>query len=635
MDSTTGKQTKTESTDKTNEELLALVKSRLKVARAFCKKPYEGFKKYIAEYELEDLDDAQEIRDKVRIGTIFRRTESDLPAIFDDQPDLFFKGKGSYRQYDNYFDNTYHWLWDIQHLEEVIDDAGALFDLVGMAFVSSPWETKTKKVTQPDQMTGQPMDYQVPVKDQPQAKTENPFKIFFSPETEFGVSLSSANCPYYFKEHSMAKEEIKSRFGKEVDPTDIMHTNITEVDDQLDEMKNDENTKDDIKRAKVYEYYGILPEEMAKGLEGGGWEYDKEYHLFFTSNEILLSEECQYPSYPLRILGNYGLITRFFKFGEAKHLMNLVREQEQYRTQILKHARKLANPKPMVPNMADVDESAFTDPNVGRMVKYQAGPNGEKPEYMQAPALGREVIEGLQMVKQDIEENSGSFNLAGGTGSSQVKTPRGIQVFSEASDRNTRRKRKKIARFIRELIIQQLKLCSQYLTPDDPRTQEILYGEEQPTVAPDDILATFGDDNILAKVDIEIESLSVNRVQMKQDSLDLLDLALKSEAQVPGLVNLQELWKDVLQNGYNKKDADRYLTSLEQIKAQAVQEFVAQAGQVNPQLGAAMSQLIQQPNMAQLQAGQPNPSFTPPNQSANQPPSQPPPASQGGGDLNG
>lgn len=568
---------------------LSILKSRLSVAKTWSKKPHKAWKKWIREYDIEDVDDTAEIRDKVRIGYIFRHVESDLPSIFDDQPEIFIKGVGDVKILDPLVRGTYSWLWNIQNLEEVVEDAATYFLLLGLAGIDSPWVTKTKKVIQQemqpvadeqgqsliDPATGQPqmqsqdVPYEVPLINRPAAETVNLFKVYFSPETKFGPILDYKHCPYYFREYVMTKEEIKARFGKEVDADESLK--IYDDDDTDEEVSKLSETsqdvrKDDMKRAHVYEYYGCLPESLAKDItdeqdKAVEWEYDKDYHIWFTKNEELKSESCPYENKPLHLIGNYGLANRFWKFGDAKHLRPLVQELEMLRSQNLKHARRLANPKALIPSDAEVDEKLFRDPREGVTVKYTPGPNGSKPEYMIAPRLGNEVGVGIQEARTDLEKTGGSFDLSTGASQSSVKTPRGIQTFSEAADKNVRRKKKKIARLIRQLIIFQFKQLSMYWQPDGTETIDVITGgtsEKLPVV--EEVLQLLGDPDILAKLDIEVESLSVNRVQVKQDSLDLFDLASK----FPYIFNLDEMAKDLLQNGFGKKDADRYLATDDQ-----------------------------------------------------------------------
>lgn len=588
------------SADPMDTDRLSLLKSRLAVAKAWAKKPHKAWKKWIKEYDIEDIDDTAEIRDKVRIGYIFRHVESDMPAVFDQQPEIFIKGKGKNKILDPLIDGTYDWLWDVQNLEEVLEDAATYFLLLGLAGVDSPWLTKTEKVPQIEQvpltdeagqvvldpMTGQPqmtqqeVVYDVPVINRPDAETVNLFKVYFSPETKFGPVLTYKKCPYYFREHVMTEDEVKARFGKDVEAQETLKIYDDEDSNEEIEKFDKDVQKDDMKRVTVYEYYGCLPRGQEKGI-GGEWAYDKDYHIWMTKNEELLAEECPYDNKPLHLIGNYGLANRFWKFGDAKHLMPLVQELQMLRSQNLKHTRKMANPKALIPEDAQVDEKLFRDPREGVIVKYKPGLNGAKPEYMQPPQLGREVETGIQEVRQDLEKTSGSFDLASGGGQSSVKSPRGIQVFSEAADKNVRRKRKKIARLIRQLIIFQFEQLATNWTPDGTESIDVIVdGDQQKLPVVKEVLQVLGDPNILSKLDIEIESLSINRVQMKQDALDLLDTALKSEATVPGMLNLEEIWKDVLQNAFNKRDADRYMNPPE--VRQKMLEQQAQAQQQQP-----------------------------------------------------
>jgi hypothetical protein len=592
----------TEDTSLEATDRLSLLKSRLTVAKAWCKKPHKAWKAYIDEYEIADVGDTDEVKDKVRIGYIFRRTESDLPAIFDDQPDLFFKSKKDiFKQFETPVEDTYDWLWDIQNLEEKFEDAGTHFLLLGMGFIGSPWITKTKKVSEPitDEAgqpsldeEGQPMmnEYESPYIDRPNATVLNPFKLYFSPETKFNFILDYEHCPYLFEEQTLTKEEIKAKYGKDVDPTEKLKTEDTDVDSEIDKDLSTEG-KDDIKRVTAYHYYGCLPEAQAKGIKNTEWEYDKEYHIVFTSTEELLTEENQYPTKPYFIVGNYGLAQKFWKFGDAKHLKPIVQELEQYRSQILKHTRKMANPKPLVPAEADIDKDAFSDPRVGRTVTYS---NGQPPSYLSPAPLGQEVEIGVDMARTDLEKTSGTFDLASGGNQSQVKTPRGIQVFSEAADKNVRRKRKKIARFIRTLIVFQLRQLAQNWTPDDPMAMQVL-GED--STANEIFLKFLADENLVSKIDVEIESLSINRVQMKQDAMDLFDLASK----FPNVFNLTEIAKDLIQNGFGKRDGDRYLISEDQKAQMVIQNFIAQLGKQNPELAGTLAQQLQNPQQVEMQ----------------------------------
>jgi len=557
---------------KSNEERLGLLKSRLKTAKTFCKKPHDGFRKWVKEYKIEDFGNTDEIRDKVRIGYIFRKIESELPAIFDDQPDLFIKGRhGDSAEIEPLITGVYDYLWDIQNLEEKIEDAGLFFELLGLGIIKSPWVTKNKKVEEPvmDEQ-GQPIldqkgkpvmhEYEVPVIDHPMAEASNIFKIYFSPETKFSPLLDYKSCPYLFEEMVMTQEEIKSKFGKDVKSSETMKLDDIDADTTLkNDSESNPSMKDDMKRVTVYEYYGCLPEDMV----AKGWEYDKEYHLYITDKEELSFEECPYTSKPYFLLGNYGLANDFWRFGDAKHLMPLVQELEKYRSQILNHNRFAANPSKLVPTNAMVDEETLRNPLPGNIIKYQ----GDVPPSYMAPApLGQEVSVGIEMVRTDLEKTAASFDLNGGGGSSQVKSPRGIQVFSEAADRGIRRKKKKVSRLIRQLIIFQFQQVAQNWKPDDSKTIAIIQGGK-PSQEPvtQEVLQVLGGVGTMYALDIEVESLSVNKVQIKQEALDLWDLATRS----PGIFKMDALAKDMLENAFGKRDADRFLLSEEEKQAMA------------------------------------------------------------------
>lgn len=599
-------------TENGSVERLGILKSRLAVAKAFSKKPHEAWKEWISEYEIDNFSDTGEVRDKVRIGYIFRKTESEVNAIFDDQPDLFFKGRNKkIREIQGLFESTYDLLWDIQDLESKIDDAGVYFELLGMAFIESPYVVKTKKVkelqevpmmdemgqpvvdpmTQQPAMTQQEVEYDAPTYDYPAAEGVDPFKIHFSPETKFSRRLDYEHCPYYFKEKTMIKEEIKAKYKKDVEASETLHTNDTDVDSEIDDRKKLHT--DDLKRVTVYEYYGVLPEEAAKDIEGV-WAYDKDYHILFTNNEELVAEESPYEIKPCFVLGNYGLANKFWKFGDAKHLMPLVQELQIYRSQILLHTRKMANPKPLLEMNSEVDEASFNDPRVGKPVKY----SGVAPTYLAPPNLGSEVGVGIEMARTDLEKTSPSFDLNSGGGQSQVRSPRGIATFAEASDRGVRKKKKKIARFIRDLIVFQFAQLGVHWTPDEGKVIEI-EGEDVPVTV--EVLQVLSDPQILSKLDIETESMSINRVQQREDAMQLFELS----ALHPDVFNKMEMAKDLIQNGFNKKDADRYLVPEVEVAKKYIGQFLAQVAGQDPNMAMALAPMVQQFQLVDPATGQP------------------------------
>jgi len=550
-------------------ERIALLKSRLSIAKLFCKKPHAAWKAWTDEYNIEDFGDTEVVRDKVRIGYVFRKAESDMPAIFDDKPDIFIEGRSApVKDIAPVIYGLNDYLWDIQNLEDKIDDVGLYFIVLGMGIVTSPWVTKTKKVpqTEIDPETGKEVTtyYDFPIFDSPNAEAENPFKIYFSPETKFAPIMDSEHCPYYFKEKTLSPEEIKAKWNKKVRSSETMNLEDGGPNVNIDLAEDKTVVKEDVKRNCVYEYWGTLPEDKApsgkdsNGNTFGPWQYDKEYHVEMTNSQELFIEECPYDHKPLFIIGNYGFANKFWKFGDTKHLMPLVQEFQQYRSHLLEYARKMTDPKPLIPAESDVDEDAFSDTKIGRPVKYA----GERPPtYLSPGTMGKEVEEGIGNVRQDLEKTSGSFDLSGGASQSTVKTPRGISVYAEAADRNISRKRKKVSKLIRELTLFQFKQVAQMWTAEDNKTIPVKAdGVPQALGVTEDVLKVIGGIGQMYTINIEVETLSVNRVQQKRDALDLWDLAQGH----PEVFNLVELAKDLLQNGYGKRNADRYLTTEEQ-----------------------------------------------------------------------
>jgi galactitol-specific phosphotransferase system IIB component len=200
------------------------------------------------------------------------------------------------------------------------------------------------------------------------------------------------------------------------------------------------------------------------------------------------------------------------------------------------------------------------------------------PTYLQPAVLGKEVMEGIEMVRTDLEKTSDQFDLNSGGSESQVRSPAGIKTFSAAADKNVERKRKKVARFIKELIIFQFKQVATFWKPEDGKTIAVLDNNQNSGMQVNaEVLQVIGGVGQLYNLDIEVESMSVNKSQQKQDALDLFTLAV----QHPDVFQIPVFAKNLLENGYGYKDADRYLLTEEQ-RAQMA------SGQ-KPQLGENVS----------------------------------------------
>lgn len=543
----------------TQDDLLQLLLGRLRLAKAFCKDTHDNWKKHLKDYKIETVVEAiknsEQIRSALQIPYIFTTVESELPSIFDKMPELIITGKGKRdKELGQISNSIYDYLKEKLALEEKIEDDAIYYSLIGFAVERIKWETKTKKVKESEVVnitdeSGNVVEnqevlneYNSPVKDDPDTDTVNPFKMYFSPESKFTVE--GDKIPYLFEETSLTPDEVKEYYDKEIESDSSLDLSDYEVKEE--DFKGE--AKDDLKRVKVFKYYGTIPQKLAP--EKSKWSCEKVYHIDFYSKEILKKEENPYKSKPYRFLGNYGIPLDFFKFGEARVLRLLEQELSLRRSQMVDYADRFANPKTIVPTTTTFDEKAWKDPSISTIARYDGQ---QPPAYVIPPEIPAVVIQAERTAREDLQMVSRTLEITRGGNQSIVKTATGQSIFAEAAEKKYRRSRKKIGRFIKSIVrfLLELALINYpeekvfLITDQEGNDQEI----DMATVK--EKMAGYGS---IFDIDILPETVTSNKDVLRAQAIDLYDRT-KDDL----LINRQEIIKDMLTIGFDRKDTEKYI----------------------------------------------------------------------------
>lgn len=547
---------------KGDSDFLTLLNSRRVLAERFGKKWRKDVKKWLKSYEIDSLSDikSEELHNKLQVPYIFSTVESDLPAMFNSFPTLIIKGRGmGDMEFGEFVNSIAKYVNDKTAFEEKMDNAGTMFLITGIGQASTGWVTETETVEEPQETPimnedgtpvigddGQPMTqtvtnkYEVPVKDLPVIEWKDYEKIFYSPESEFVVDDTEGKIPYTVELKKMPPDEVESKYGKKIDSKTYLE--LKDIDKDLD-LDDKELDKDDLKRVDVFEYEGVLPKKFTKDPD---WKYNRVYKVCFTKDKILSPPERKDKKHLYQV-GNYGVPTKFFKFGEPKTIYDLEMDVSYGRSTLIDYRDKFST-KIWLDSTSEYNETALKSPKKFAIVK---GPGKAPPQYISPPPMPETVIMGISQSKQDIAMTTAMLDIGRGGQESEVDTATGQKIFQVAQDRRIERKRKKVAKFIEAIMRNVLIDCSKNwdvevfakIVDADPEDEKLLEHVEK--------MKTLGDE---WDIEIEPESVVSNRATMGAQAI-----AMYREMKDDPLVNRVELIKEAIKNGFQRKNVDQFL----------------------------------------------------------------------------
>ena len=536
--------------------LLQLLNARLETAKAFTKPFHEEIDQSIKNYKAElptvtdtivnaDLLDSVNRRYEFPIPLIFTNHEGVMASLFERYPDIILNGRGKKdKNKQQILKAAYSYLVDKLDLESFATESAWWFALIGFASSKTEYKTKTKEVPVFDEMgqpqigeDGKPLMRTVYIYDDPIIETDDPKKVFWSPESEF--SIEGDKVPFYFRHKVMSPSEVKKIFGKKVEPDATV---------EVKGLNKADNIESDLKRVNVYLYYGTIPEEN-KG-EVKNWTDESKYYIAFTKTKTLYSEQIDDEDSSCRLVRWNKIPTEFFGWGIAKVLRYFQKEKTLRRGQQIRYGDVASFPKVALSTADgnDVDIDSFLDPRENPIVTYTAA----KPEYMVPPPLPATLTQLEEAADQDAQQASGLLDLSqGAQNSNVVDTATGQAIFANAASRRMEMAKKAFAKFYLSNVIRLLKLAQKYwndekvvsLTDEDGQEVEITLTKE-----------SISDIDFDKDIDIDVESLTVNKDVLRQQAIALYD-----KTKDDPLVDRKMVFKEMLQTGFGIQNPDMYL----------------------------------------------------------------------------
>jgi hypothetical protein len=546
-------------------QALDLFKHRFEMAKDFSKDFHEQVKQAVKDYNADQPDKLPFVnvdyvetinrRYAMVIPLIFTNHEAMLASLFDRPPEIIIGGRGGQDEDKRKkAEAAYQYLVDKLDIPTFMNNSAWWFILAGMATAHASYVKETYDVPQLDE-DGEPLNDELgnPVMmtkfkyDDPILEAGDPLKLYFSPESEYTIDASKV--PYYCKKELMTVDEVEATYGIKVEPDAELETNKRESE------KKDVD-KSDNKRVTIYRYWGTVPSEV-KDEEYDGqqlfddWSLATNYYAVYTAKQPLYIEKIDDKNCTL--LKWFGAPNEFYGFGIAKLLRPFQKEKSIRRGQMMRLGDVAAFPKLAVPMDAEYDQKAIQDPREVPTITYDSKTG--KPEYMAPPNMSDTLNILNQEVDKDAQSASGMMDLsAGAQNTNTVDTATGQTIFAEAAERRMRMAKRKYVRFYRQTIIMLLKLAQKYWDEDKLVTITDEQGhDEELTVTRYDLQDIDFDKDL----DINEETLTVNKDVLREQAISLYNI-IKDDP----LIERKEVFKDVLTQGFNKTDPDRYIKEM-------------------------------------------------------------------------
>lgn len=542
------------------EDLHSVARSRLTLSTSFSDQYRKKVKKWLADYNVESfdqLDKADDLQNKLQIPYIFSTVEANLPSMFERVPQLIMKQRGKKdEEFTEFSNQVWDHVADITDLEEKVEEGGFAFLIAGMMSAKYGWKMETETVeieravpivdVKGNQVSANTVkeEVEIPVENKPFVKFYPFNRIYFSPESKFVMEDKDNEIPYIICEELMSPDEIEDKYGiKADDIQEDTYINVEEWD--LDLNRNFKGVgKKDLKRFHVYHYYGVLPKKESKDKN---WRSRFNYHFAFTKSRMLEKPE-RVDIKPIVMAGNYGDNIEFYRFGEPKVLRELEQDVSLGRSSIADYRDKIAT-KIALPQETNVDEFNLKSPKKFTIVRFAGG---KFPAYINPPSIPEPVVTAIQMSREDIQIAAAQLDLSRGGTSSVVETATGQKIFEQAQERRINRKRKKIARFIRYIAKNLLKLCAKNW---DLREFAKITDMDEKEIEAKGLVEKLSQIGRGYDVEIDIEDVTNNQAARAAEAI-----ALYRETRGDEMVNREEVLKLAIRVGFNQKDPDRFLS---------------------------------------------------------------------------
>ena len=554
---------------KDNKDLLELFNFRQKLSSKFGKEYREDCAKWVKDYEIETLHEnkIKDLDNIMQIPYIFSSVESNLPSIFETMPSVIMSQRGKEdREFTEFADKIWDYLVAKLALEEKVEEGGHNFLITGIGAFKWGWNLETATEEQVQEVPlmnesgepvvgedGQPVTQQIinkveiPIVDLPFVEVYNYKRLHFAPESVFVIDDEENKIPFVVCQHVMTPDQVKEKYGKKPSKGAIEKLDLKDIDTKLaEDVETDKSNviESDMERCVVYEYYGTLPKSVAGDPD---WKSNKVYYAVFTSKDMLKAPVAMNKK-PILLVGNYGHSAKFFRWGEPKVLRELEQDVSLGRSRMM-DIRDKWGLKIWIPQGLEVDERALKRSGDFTILR---GIGQTPPQYIAPPSPPESIMVGIDQSRSDLQMASAQLDLSRGSTESVVDTATGQKIFAAATDKRNGRKRKKMGNLIKALAKNLLILCAEnwdvemFAKIADMPSEEI---EEKGFL---DKMRDLGNE---FDVEIEVESITSNKETMSAQAI-----ALYKETKDDPMVNREEILKEALKIGFNKKDFERFLS---------------------------------------------------------------------------
>ena len=553
------------------DQLLSFLSTRKTLAKSFGKDYRKEVDRCLADYEadentLEGLHKKLSVNRRYEfvIPYIFATHESYLSSIFEKAPDLIIQGRGAKDEEKAMkIKAAYEYLWDKLDLDAFVTDSAWWFLLTGLASADIGFKSEFREVPAIDPDTGEEMlnedgtpimtisyEYNDPI-----ISVDEPKKIYFAPESKYTPSASRV--PFHFRESLMYKDDVEDIYGRKVEATDEL-----EVEDLNNDIKK---YQDELDRVKVFKYNGAIPKKHKQlvnevlqrkaeenGEEADQWELNAPFYVCFTSSAVLHIEKRDHKNRSIRLCRWHGRPDKFYGFGLGKTLRQFQKELSIRRGQQIRYADVAAYAKIALEATSTTDPKSLTDPRENVVVTYTDKP----PSYLTPPDLSNTLILTEEKAREDAQFVSGMLDMSKGAQDSRtVDTATGQMMFAQSAEKRVVKARKELGKYLREVVIQLLKLCAMHW--DETKLQTITDedgNEHDLEISAEDLQDVDFDTDI----SIDLESITVNKEIMREQAISLYD-----KTKDDPLVERRKVFKMMLREGFDVKNPDIYIKESE------------------------------------------------------------------------
>lgn len=297
----------------------------------------------------------------------------------------------------------------------------------------------------------------------------DPRKVWVSPDTRYKGPILGEECPYVVEEMIKIPDYVEKTYDVELTDEEKETISIHEdVDDNTkltDKLKN----KDDLLRVRVYAYHGMwnLKSKAKDGKEASDAQADGEFYpnaeVLFTKKRILYEGPCRYAhgNKPYIYLLNHRKFFKAKAMGVLDAVLDLDQEYNEHMNRIRTYIRRLVNPKWAKLTGTKIDEAALLDPDIGLVVD-ESQANSFRP--VDPPKLDAAIFEKATATEQLFQFLT--TITYGQTALRDQGTATGQQIAEKGSDTKIGRMVRLLERAHEELLTMILQLEQEFADPD-------------------------------------------------------------------------------------------------------------------------------------------------------------------------